>query len=435
MASHDCIVAYEPATCEFPIQNLPYGVFSTASATSPRVGVAIGDKVLDLAALAAKGLFNGPLLADCATDLFNQPSLNAFMATKPEVWAEARARITELLTAGAGALDEATQAEVLVDMADITSHMPVNVPEYIDFYSSRTHATNVGTLIRGAENALQPNWTAMPIGYHVASTSLTVSPAKIVRPWVQTTSPTDPTAFSFKPEPALDFELEMGAFVGGPANAQGVPLRINEAHERLFGLCLFNDWSARAGQKASYVPLGPSIIGKSFISTISPWIVPFAALEPFAVAAEVLDKPLAPHLRDDNHIVYNVDLSVDIITPGSNGEELPITRSNLTYLTWTHAQQLTNLASTGAPILPGTLLATGTISGPNREQNGCMLEISKLGKDPLVLPTGEERKYIADGDVVVMRGVARGDGYQIGFGETRDVVEAALPPSFWGIEE
>lgn len=360
------------ASCPFPLNNLPYGVFSQKD-TSRSVCVAIGDRVLDLAKLASRlpEIFPGPLVtAKTAGTIFSEATLNAFLALGKPAWLEVRVALQDALSAAPkrqSGLKEAgkdMQAELMPLQSDVTMHLPAKIGDYTDFYSSLNHARNVGTMFRGPENALPPNWLHMPIGYHGRASSVVVSGTPVTRPCGQLRpNPEAPPVFA--PCRLLDFELEMATLIGGPENELGKRIPMNEAGDRIFGFSLMNDWSARDIQKWEYVPLGP-FGAKSFATTISPWIIPLEALEPFKQEPQAQDPEVLPYLRGESsmrgHCTYNIDLTVKL---QSVARELPSTvcRSNFKNLYWTVAQQITHHTVTGCNMQPGDLIASGTISG------------------------------------------------------------------------
>ena len=399
------------AECPFPLNNLPLGVFSTGD-DDPRCGVAIGDCVLDMRAAEDLGLVRldgGPFL--------DVPFWNEVMEAGPAVWAELRAQVTALLEEGA-----TTRAQVeplLSPLEEVELHMPFLVAEYTDFYAGRHHATNVGTMFRGAENALPPNWLHIPIGYNGRASSVVVSGTDVRRPWGQVKSP-DQDAPAFQPSRRFDLELEMGAIVGQPSEG---PVSVDEADAMIFGYVLLNDWSARDIQAWEYQPLGP-FQAKATATTISPWIVMSAALEPFRVMTPPRQKALLPHLRDTGPMLYDIDLSVELAPEGRAATT--IARTNYREMYYSAAQQLAHHTSSGCPMTVGDLLGSGTISGPDKDSRGSLLELSWGGKEPLTLDTGEARSFLDDGDTLTLHGVARGDGYSIGFGACSGRVQPAL---------
>lgn len=397
----------------FPIQNLPYGVFTPPGSARAHVGIAIGDRVFCLTMAEEHGLLADALGTSAEARPFATGSLNAFMALGPDVWQAVRERAHDLLRADTATLrdDADLQANVFHDRAAVTMHLPAQIGDYTDFYSSKEHATNVGTMFRGPENALMPNWLHLPVGYHGRASSVVPSGTPVRRPCGQT-KPED-GAPVYGPSRLMDFELEMGFFTG-PGNALGTPIPIGEAERHVFGLALVNDWSARDIQKWEYQPLGP-FLGKSFATTVSPWVVPLAALEPFRIPSQPREVPVLDYLRQDGPGSFDVALEVAIRPEG--GELAVVSRSNLRYLYWSMAQQLAHHTANGCNIRPGDLLASGTISGTTPESYGSMLELTWRGSKPLTLADGSTRKFLVDGDTVVMMGVAEKDGVRIGFGE------------------
>jgi fumarylacetoacetase len=405
----------------FPIQNLPYGVFSPPTSSTPRVGVAIGPHVLDLAVLNAEGSFDHPAVNDNRP--FAEASLNAFMALGAPVWAAVRERVYTLLRADTPDLrdDPALREKVLHDRETVTLHLPVEVGDYTDFYSSEHHARNVGTMFRGPENALKPNWKHLPVGYHGRASSVILSGEDVRRPCGQT-RPNDDEPPVYGPTQLLDFELEVGFFTG-PGNDREAPIPIDETPEHIFGFCLVNDWSARDIQGWEYEPLGP-FLGKSFATTISPWIVPMAALEPFRVAGPKQDPEPLDYLQQDGDWAFDVNLEVALQSEAMDAPHT-VCRSNFKHMYWSVCQQLAHHTVNGCNTRPGDLMASGTISGPTEDSYGSMLELSWRGQDPVELPSGETRAFLEDGDRVILRGHAQGDGYRVGFGEAADTVRPA----------
>jgi fumarylacetoacetase len=405
------------ATSDFPIQNLPYGVFSARDGLAPRVGVAIGDYVLDLWQLAQ----------DCRFDVvepavFAAPQLNPFMALGPKVWSNTRARISQLLRHDYPELrdNEKLRERALVPMADVKLHMPIAVSGYTDFYSSKEHATNVGVMFRGKDNALQPNWLHMPIGYNGRASTVVVSGTKVRRPRGQLKPPSTEVP-SFGPCKRLDFELEMGAVIGQPSR-MGETLSEAQAEEMIFGFTLLNDWSARDIQQWEYVPLGP-FQAKAFATSISPWIVTREALEPFRLHGPMQDPMPLPYLRQAQPNNYDLQLNVDLRAAQMN-EAVRICRTNFKYMYWSSVQQLVHHASSGCAMNVGDLLGSGTISGPEKHQRGSLLEISWNGTEPIELASGIVRTFLEDGDSLVIRGWCQGDGYRVGFGEVEGTILA-----------
>lgn len=396
----------------FPIQNLPYGVFSTAS-QPPRIGVAIGEFVLDLAALAEGELLTGDSVPPAR--VFAQSALNDFMALGRPAWTATRARLQHLLSADTPALRDnaALRARCLHPRDTVTLHLPARIGDYTDFYSSREHATNVGVMLRGKDNALMPNWLHLPIGYHGRASSVVLSGTPIRRPLGQARP--DPNADPvFGPSRTLDFELEMG-FLIGPGNPLGQPIPITAAREHIFGLVLVNDWSARDIQAWEYQPLGP-FLAKNFATSISPWVVTLDALEPFRIPGPEQDPAPFSYLTPTEPFAFDIQLEV---TLGSASLTAPFTlcRSNLKYMYWSMAQQLAHHTIGGCNLQPGDLLASGTISGPTPDSSGSLLELTWRGTQPIDLPNGEQRRFLQDGDTITMTGYAQGTGYRVGFGE------------------
>ena len=384
----------------FPLNNLPYGVFSVSDA-APRCGVAIGEVILDAAALEANGIlnFNGTL---------GTGNWNAFMALGQPEWARLRAELTEALRAGSE--QQSALEPHLIPMADATLHMPFTVAEYTDFYAGRHHATNVGTMFRGAENALPPNWLHIPIGYNGRASSVVVSGTDIIRPHGQLKGPND-DAPRFGPSARFDIELELGAIVGQPSTG---PISVAEAFDNIFGYVLLNDWSARDIQAWEYQPLGP-FQAKATATTIGTWIVTAAALEPFRTSTPDREVPLLPYLSEPGPMLYDLELEVGLTPEG--GTETIIARTNYSEMYYSAPQQLAHHTTSGCPMRVGDLLGSGTISGPEKENRGSLLELSWGGKEPFTLEGGEARSFIEDGDLLTLKGAAHGQGFTIGFGD------------------
>ena len=401
------------AEARFPLAHLPYGVFSDGG-RAPRAGVAIGDSVLDLAALAADGLLEP--LAD-----FSAPALNPFMAAGPAAWHATRARLVELLTSAS----ERTRAERALLAADaVRLHLPFAVADYVDFYSSRAHAENLGRLFRPGSDPLTPNWLHLPIGYHGRAGTVVVSGTPVVRPRGQV-KPPDAERPAFRPSARLDIELELG-FVVGAGSELGTCVDADSARDHLFGVVLVNDWSARDIQAWEYQPLGP-FLGKSFATSIAAWVTPLEALEPFRVAAvPQLPEPL-PHLRAADRTVFDIDLEVALA-----GDV--VARTSARNLYWTVEQQVAHLTSNGASLRTGDLLASGTISGPEPGARGSFIELSWNGAEPVELADGSRRAFLEDGDEVVLRGRTRGaNGFELG--EVRGRIRPAHRPAKTSDEE
>jgi fumarylacetoacetase len=406
----------------FPIQNLPYGVFKHPG-EDRRVGVAIGDTVLDLAALEERGFFSSVGLGP--TPVFRCASLNQFMSLGRGAWRQVRAIISRLLSADEPRLrdDVELRRAVLLPQAEVEMCLPAEIGDYTDFYSSREHATNVGTMFRGQENALPPNYLWMPIAYHGRASSVVISGTDLHRPCGQTRRE-GASAPDFGPSQRVDFELEMG-FLIGPGNELGQPIRVDAAAEHIFGLVLVNDWSARDIQRWEYVPLGP-FLAKNFGTSISPWVVSLDALEPFRCAGPVQDPPPLPYLRMDGEQAFDIHLEVMLQPAGSPRPHL-ICRSNYKHLYWNMSQQLAHHTITGCNVRPGDLMASGTVSGPTPGSYGSLLELAWRGERPLNLPGGQQRAFIEDGDRIVMTGWCQGAGYRVGFGEVAGRILPARP--------
>ncbi|MEM1431171.1 MAG: fumarylacetoacetase [Pseudomonadota bacterium] len=397
---------------DFPIQNLPYGVFSTAGGAK-RVGVAIGDMILDLTALEAAGRW--PLRASGA--IFDAGALNPLMALPQPAWGAARRAIGQILDA-----DEGERDAPLVAQADATLHLPFFVRSFTDFYASREHATNVGTLFRGPDNALMPNWLHLPIGYNARASTVVVSGTPIRRPNGQIMGPGD-TGPTFGPCRKLDFELEIGAVVGTP-NPMGQPVRAAEAYDNIFGYVLLNDWSARDIQAWEYQPLGP-FQSKAFGTSISPWVVTREALLPFRTLPPERAVPLLPYLHEDTP--NNLDIRLEVALTPAGGQPTRLCRTSYKHMYYSSALQLVQHASSGCAMETGDLLGSGTISGPTPDSLGSLLELTWNGRDPVRIDGGE-RAFLEDGDTVDITGWCEAD-YRIGFGLCRGTV---LPAAAFG---
>jgi fumarylacetoacetase len=410
---------------DFPIQNLPYGVFSENLESERRVGVALGEWVVDLAALEA----NGYLKIEEGETFFNQSTLNKFIESGKANWSKVRAELQNLLAEHNAELrdNQALRDQVFFKQADVKLHLPVHVPGYTDFYSSKEHATNVGCMFRDPKNALLPNWSELPVGYNGRASSVIVSGTEIVRPSGQIKLPNaDRPQFSACRK--LDFELETGFIVGKP-NKLGEPISIENAWDHIFGMVLFNDWSARDLQQWEYVPLGP-FNAKTFASSISPWIVTLEALEPFKTRTPVQEpRPLA-YLREENvDNSYDINLSVEIQAEHAEQADV-ICETNFKYMYWSMSQQLTHHTIAGCNVQVGDLMGSGTISGPTPNSYGSLLEITWNATKPLNLANGEERTFIQDGDTLIMKGFCQKDGLRIGFGEVTGKVLPAVQFNF-----
>ncbi len=399
-----------PENSDFPIQNIPFGIISTEGDTK-RVATRIGDQVIDL-----KVLFDLGYLADLHFGLedFDTDTLNNMMRKGKEGTRNLRNRIAELFEEKNHEIRQNDNhlKQALIPVADVTMEMPIEIGDYTDFYSSKEHATNVGTMFRDPDNALLPNWLWIPVGYHGRSSSVIVSGVPVHRPKGQT-KPSEDEDPVFGPCRLLDFELEM-AFVTYDGKPMGDSISTREAEDFIFGMVLFNDWSARDIQKWEYVPLGP-FLAKNFASSISPWIVTLDALEPYKVESPEQEPKVLPYLEFDGKKSYDINLEV-YIKP-DNGNENKVCSSNFKYMYWTMAQQLAHHTVNGCNVRRGDLMGSGTISGPTEDSYGSMLELSWKGTKPLKMDDGSERKFIQDNDTVIMRGYSESNGVRIGFGE------------------
>jgi fumarylacetoacetase len=412
--------ANDPLT-DFPIQNLPFGVFSDARNPAARIGVAIGDRILDLSVLERMHL----LEAAPGNPVFERASLNAFIALGRDAWQRTREQISSLLAADNPALrDSALRDAALVAQADASMRLPVEIPGYTDFYSSKEHATNVGSMFRDPANALLPNWREMPIGYNGRASSVVVSGTPVQRPNGQLKLP-DAERPVFGPCRKLDIELETG-FIVGKGNALGSPIACEHAEDHIFGMVLLNDWSARDIQQWEYVPLGP-FNAKTFATSISPWVVTLAALAPFRVAQpEQAPQPLE-YLRHAGEHAFDIHLEVRLGPQGA--EASTICRTNFKTMYWTMAQQLAHHTVSGCNTQIGDLMGSGTISGAAPDSFGSMLELTWNGKNPLALNGGATRAFLEDGDQVTLAGWCQGDAYRVGFGVCSGKILPARPAS------
>src|SRR5687767_12315909 len=404
---------------DFPIQNLPFGVYrKRGPREKPRVGVAIGDQIVDVVACRRAAYLSA------AADSCEAPNLNRLMAAGRDTWSTIRRELGQILRDGSYRAREMLERydEFFVGAADVDLLLPAEVGDYTDFYASVHHATNVGSMFR-PDNPLLPNYKYVPIGYHGRASSLVPSGTAVRRPSGQTRGPND-DAPTFGPTRSLDYELEVGCFIG-PGNRLGEPIPVADAEEHIFGVCLVNDWSARDIQSWEYQPLGP-FLAKNFATTVSPWVVTMEALEPFRAPAPSRptgDPAPLPYLDSrKNAEAGAVAVTVEVYLSSARMREtglapLRLSRASAADLYWTPAQLLAHHTSNGCNLQPGDLLATGTISGPAKESRGCMLELTWRGANPLTLPNGETRKWLEDGDRLTITGWAQGDGYRIGFGE------------------
>ncbi|MEM9836573.1 MAG: fumarylacetoacetase [Bacteroidota bacterium] len=408
-----------PDDHDFSIHNLPYGIYSV-DGHSPRAGIAIGDKIVDLQRCQNLGLFSKLLPRDF--NVFKRPNLNFFIRQGKEVTRQVRLIIQRELCHEQSILKDETLS-LLTDRIAVRMHLPVQVGDYTDFYSSREHATNVGKMFRDPDNALLPNWLHLPVGYHGRASSIVVSGTDIHRPKGQT-MPKDAQSPIFGPSKRLDFELEMACIIGQDTQL-GERIPVEKAEDYIFGLVLFNDWSARDIQKWEYVPLGP-FLGKNFASSVSPWVVTMDAIQHLKVAGYTQQdpKPL-PYLQyEDNR---NYDIALEVAIQPAGGEETVVSQSNFRHLYWTMAQQLAHHTVNGCNVRVGDMLASGTISGPTESSYGSMLELSWAGSKTVSLTNGQQRSFIEDEDTVIMRGFGHKDGKRVGFGEVRTRVLPAKP--------
>ena len=408
---------------DFPIQNLPFGVFET-NERGPHLCMAIGGYVFDLYAASQFGFFEDlEALGAAQPKVFRRRSLNAFLRLGRPAWQAVRQRVSELLRHDEPRLrdNELAVRDCLLRQTEVRMLRPVKPANYTDFYSSIEHATNVGTMFRDPANALLPNWRHLPIGYHGRTSSIVASGTDIRRPNGQRKAPNE-AAPTFGPSRQLDFELEM-AFVVGTGTALGSTVPLDQAEDHIFGLCLFNDWSARDLQSWEYVPLGP-FLGKNFGSSLAPWVVTLDALEPFRVAGPAQEPAPLPYLNQSG--AHNFDIHLEIALTAVNGVETTLSRTNFGLIYWSMAQQLAHHASNGCNLEAGDLYASGTISGPTPDSLGSLLELAWRGTRPVPLADGSERTFLLDGDTVIMRGFAEKDGVRIGFGEVRGTITPAL---------
>ena len=404
-----------PENSDFSIYNLPFGAYTLEDGTSS-FGIAIGDSIIDLNRLEATGLIDQLSLPK---GIFGGQYLNDFIALGKPVWSAFRARIQLLLTAGNDELKSVAD-KVLLKQSEVSMRLPIHIGDYTDFYSSIEHATNLGCLFRDPENALLPNWRHLPVGYHGRSSSIYISGTDIHRPRGQQL-PAGETLPVYGPSKLLDIELEMG-FIVGKNSKQGEQISTKDAENAIFGMVLFNDWSARDIQKWEYVPLGP-FLGKSFASSMSPWIVTLDALEPFRVPGPEQTPEVLPYLQYDG--IKNFDIKLDVSLQPEGDKEYIMARSNFKYMYWNMSQQLAHHTVNGCSIRVGDLMASGTISGKDEFSYGSMLEMNQAGKKSIVLAEGVERKFLQNGDTIYMRGHAEKDGMRVGFGEVSGKI---IPP-------
>ncbi len=412
-----------PENSDFPIQNIPFGVFITKEDVIT-IGTRIGNCAIDMGALQQLGYFEGIELTD---DMFMQDTLNDFISDGKKTWRLVRNRLAELFDETNPTLrDNKNHREVVIfKVEDIEMLLPVQIGDYTDFYSSKEHATNVGKMFRDPENALLPNWLHIPVGYHGRSSTIVPSGIPIHRPYGQTL-PNGETTPVFGPSRLVDFELET-AFITTDANLMGEPIPVEEAEEHIFGMVLFNDWSARDIQKWEYVPLGP-FLAKNFASSISPWIVTMDALEPFRTKGPEQSPEPLPYLQQKGEKAFDINLEV-LIKP-ENSEETVVSRSNFKYMYWSMAQQLAHHTINGCRVNSGDMMGSGTISGPTEDSFGSMLELTWGGQKPLKMKDGSERKFINDNDTVIVRGYCQKGNLRIGFGEVSSKLLPAIDLKF-----
>lgn len=412
-----------PENSDFPIQNIPFGVFITREDVIT-IGTRIGNTAIDMGALQQLGYFEGIELTD---DMFMQDTLNDFISDGQKTWRLVRNRLAELFDENNSKLrDNKEHCEIILfDISEIEMLLPVQIGDYTDFYSSKEHATNVGKMFRDPENALLPNWLHIPVGYHGRSSTIVPSGIPVHRPYGQTL-PNGETTPIFGPSKLVDFELEM-AFITTDANLMGEPIPVEEAEDHIFGMVLFNDWSARDIQKWEYVPLGP-FLAKNFASTISPWIVTMDALKPFRTKGPEQNPEPMPYLKQKGEKA--IDINLEVAIKPENSDETVVSRSNFKYMYWSMAQQLAHHTINGCRVNSGDMMGSGTISGPTEDSFGSMLELSWGGQKPLPMNDGSERKFIQDNDTVIMRGYCQNDKIRIGFGECESKLLPAIELKF-----
>lgn len=398
----------------FPLENIPFGVFQ--SPEGPHCCTRIGDQLIDLAVLESHGLLN-------TSGLFNQPNINKFVSAGSETWHSVRVTLQKLFSKGDETLMQtAFKDNYLFNSNEVKMLLPIQIGDYTDFYSSKNHAYNVGVMVRGPDNALQPNWLHLPVGYHGRASSVVVSGTDVIRPKGQVSADNKTPSWSVCKR--LDFELEVGAVVG-KSSVQGHPVKVVNAPDHIFGFTLLNDWSARDIQFWEYVPLGP-FNAKNFATTISPWIVTCEALEPFKVLLPEQKEPEPlPYLRYPGNYSYDVQLDV-LLKPEKSDAADVISRSNFKYMYWSAHQQLAHHTVTGCNLNVGDLLGSGTISGTDKGSYGSLLELCWGGKEPIKLSSGEERTFLVDGDTLTLQGYCKGNGYTVGFGDCSGKVFPAL---------
>ncbi len=406
-----------PDGSDFPLENLPYGAFITGG--TARLGIAIGERILNLHATAEAGLFDGAV----SRDVLRAPVLNPLLEAGPTVWTAVRERAFALLREDTELLGEIDRDALLVAQRDARMAMPFRIGDYVDFYSSLEHASNLGKIFRPDGDPLMPNWRWLPVAYHGRSSTVVVDGTPIVRPSGQHKAP-DAATPAFGPTRLLDIELEMG-FVTGAGNVMGTRIPVQRAREHIFGLVLVNDWSARDIQAWEYQPLGP-FLGKSFATSISPWVVPLAALEPYRVAGPPQEPPPLPYLQSSGAWNFDIDLCVALQSEKMREEGIAphvVSHSNFKHVYWNIAQQLAHVTVNGTAVRAGDLYASGTISGADSQSYGSLIELTWRGAKPLTLPSNELRTFLEDGDTVILRGACEAPGKpRIGFGAVRGTI-------------
>jgi fumarylacetoacetase len=399
------------------MHNIPFGVFKMED-LPPRCCTAIGEYVADLAVLSAHGYFSDINISPL---LFQSGSLNEFIALGKPLTTLVRDRLVELFSKDNHELEKMKSLHpfVFYKQEVVTMMLPVTIGDYTDFYSSKEHATNVGSMFRDPDNALLPNWKHLPVAYHGRASSIVVSGTSVIRPQGQFKKNKDDVVPSFGPTQSLDYELEMG-FVIGKNSRLGEAIPIDKAEDYIFGFLLFNDWSARDIQSWEYVPLGP-FLSKNFMSSVSPWIVTMEALAPYRTKSPLQDVQVLSYLQFEGDRSYDIELQIEL--QPEEGEAVCISRANFKYMYWNVCQQLAHHTVNGCNVKVGDIMASGTISGPTRDSSGCLLEQTRNGQDPVILKNGVTRKYLQDGDTVIMKGFAGKDGVRVGFGKVEGKVK------------
>lgn len=415
----ECILPI-PSDSDFSIFNLPFGIFSNQKLT-PRIGIRLGDFAIHIEELNRAGHLKDIEMKN--DDLFLSPTLNPLIEAGPGCWRTLRNRVQLLFSVGSEQITLNENAErFLIPVSEVTMHLPVQIGDYTDFYSSEYHAANVGAMFRDPQNPLLPNWKHIPVGYHGRSSSIVVSGTNFQRPKGQIKPPTAEIP-AFSPSKQMDMELET-AFVVSRNTQMGSSIGVDEAEDYIFGMMLFNDWSARDLQSWEYVPLGP-FLGKNFCSSVSPWIVTMDALKPFRVPMDAEMNPeVLPYLKQKQRWTYDIHLEAELIT--QKGDKKVISKTNQKYLYWSMNQQLAHHTINGCPMRVGDLLASGTISGPTEDSLGSLLEITKRGQNPIVFPNGEKRNFLEDGDSISIKGFSEKEGIRVGFGEVTGMVLPSL---------